>query len=162
MAQGDLGIVLGIVGIVITVVLGLAALPRRRRSAPHWTRPDWKTAPMKVGGQRLPVLTIRWNLRGSSSIQGVSCAVRLPSGAWRECKSPRGSLDPPKDGLFTHVNLVDGETFNATIASPADIGKPVTDLTGRAVKGKYALRIQWVEPEIPSRVRRKEFLHVVR
>lgn len=68
----------------------------------------------------------------------------------------------PKDDLYTYINLLDGRPFNSTITSPNDIGKPVTDLTSQAVKGKYALRIRWVEPERPRRRRQKVFSYTVR
>lgn len=126
MTQGDFGILLAAVGIVLTVVLGLAAL-RRRRAAPHWTPPGWTVGAMKVGTQRLPVATIRWTVRGEGEAQGVECAVRSPSGSWQRCASPSGRLQLPKSDLCAYVNLVDGQPFNTTIASPAGIRAPVTD-----------------------------------
>lgn len=75
---------------------------------------------------------------------------------------PKGQVQLPKDDLCTYVNLLDGQPFNSTIASTADIGRPVMDLTAKAVKGTYTLRIRWVEPERPRRVRQKLFSHHVR
>lgn len=158
--QGDFGIVLGVVGIVITVALGVPAL-RRRRVAPHWTEPHWTVGTMKVRTQRLPVLTARWGVRGSLPIQAVECAVQSPAGKWHVCAWPKGTVQPPQERLYTYVNLLDGKPFNSTIASPADIGKPVQDLTQRAIKGEYQLRITWHEPEKPTRKRQKTFTYLV-
>ena len=75
---------------------------------------------------------------------------------------PKGQLQLPKDDLYTYVNLLNGQPFNSTIASPADIGKSVSDLTAQTVKGTYLLRIRWVEPERPRRARQKVFSYDVR
>ena len=96
-----------------------------------------------------------------NAIQGVECAVRSPTGEWHVCTWPKGRVEPPKGDLYTYVNLLDGKPFNTTITSPADLGKPVKDLTEGAVKGKYQLRIRWFEPEKPTRRRQRIFSYVV-
>lgn len=116
---------------------------------------------MKIRTQRLPVLTVKWGVRGSNAIQGLECAIRAPEGDWQVCAWPRGRLVPPKDDLYTYINLVNGSPFNSTITSPADIGKPVEDFTEKAVKGRYQLRIVWFEPERPRRRRKKLFSYTV-
>jgi hypothetical protein len=160
MDQGDLGIVLAIVGIAATIGLEIPAL-RRRRIALHWTNPVWTLGAMKIRTHRVPVLTVRWGVRGRNAIQGVECAVRSPKSDWRVCALPKGRVEPPKEDLYTYVSLLDGSPFNSTISSPADLGKPVEDLTKSAVKGKYQLRIRWFEPERPARRRQKVFSYVV-
>lgn len=161
MSQGDWGIVLAIAGIVITIGFGAPVL-KRRRFKPSWTQPIWTSTSLKQRTHLLPVLRIEWSVRGTGVLQDVECAVRSPSGTWRTCSSPKGTVSLPRRNLYTYVDLRNGHTFNTTIASPVDHGKPVTDLTGDAVPGKYALRIRWYEPNKPSRRRQTIFTHVVR
>jgi len=158
--QGNWGIVLAIVGIGATMALGIPAL-RRRRVAPHWTEPQWIVGAMKIRTHRVPVLTVRWGVRGQNAIQGVECAVRSPRVDWRVCAWPKGRLEPPREDLYTYVNLLDGNPFNSIVTSPVDLGKPVEDFTGRAVKGKYQLRIRWFEPDKPARRRQRVFSYVI-
>ena len=161
MSQGDWGIVIGIVSVVLTVGFGVLAY-RRRRVKPYWAQPRWTVAAQKHGTFRLPVLTIRWEVRGTGELQGVECAVKPPSGDWQVCSSPKGSISLPRTNMYTYVDLRNGRTFNTTVASPADLGKPVTDLTAEAVPGRYTLRIRWYEPYRPSRQRETTFAHIVR
>ncbi|MCP8999859.1 hypothetical protein NFC73_08960 [Pseudarthrobacter sp. RMG13] len=156
-----LGILLGLVGIAITVALGLPPL-LRRRSVTHWTPPTWNRGTEKIGTTRIPVVTVRWAVRGSNaSIQGVECSVRGPSGKWRQLAAPKGKLDLPKENLYTYINLVDELPFNSVVASPVNIGKPVSDAVALAKKGRYQLRIRWYEDDKPRR-REKVFSYVVR
>ena len=159
-SQGDWGIVIGVVSGVLTVVFGVPVY-RCRKMKPHWTQPTWTVAAQRHGTFRLPVLTIRWEVRGAGELQGVECAVQPPSGDWQVCSTPKGSISLPKSNMYTYVDLRNGRTFNTTIASPADIGKPVTDLTAEAVPGRCSLRIRWYEPHRPSRQRQTTFTHIV-
>lgn len=112
---------------------------------------------MKIGTTRVPILTARWGVHGVKSVNGVECAVRGPSGKWQVCSWPKGTLDLPKDDLYTHINLVTERPFNATSSSPANIGKPVRSILDQAVKGSYELRVRWYESDKPKKVREKVF-----
>jgi hypothetical protein len=80
---------------------------------------------------------------------------------WRRLTWPTGQVDPPKDNLYTYIGLIDGRPFNATVTSLADIRQPAQDLTDQAVKGRYELRIRWVNASRPSRTREKTHSHMV-
>lgn len=130
-----LGIVLGFVGIGATILLGVPPLIRRR-VAPHRTSPSWTLGAMKIGTTRVPVLTVRWAARGTTSIQGVECAVRGPLGKWYQCSTPKGTLDLRNEHLYTYIHLVTQRPFNSTVSSPTDFGKPLNDIVNLAVKGR--------------------------
>lgn len=161
MDQGDWGILLGVVGIALTIIFGVPAY-RRRGTKPHWTQPTWTSSSLKQFTHLLPVLKAQWEVRGTGELQNVECAVQSPSGAWQPCSSPTGTLTLPKRNMYTYIDLRNGHPFNTTIASPVHHGKPVTDLTGDAVTGKYVLRIRWYEPTKPSQQREVTFTHIVR
>lgn len=155
------GILLAFAGIAITVALGLPPL-LRRRSVTHWTPPTWRRGTEKIGTTRIPVVTVRWAVRGSNaSIQIVECSVQGPSGKWRQLAYPKGKLDLPNENLFTHINLVNEMPFNSVVTSPANIGKPVSDAVALAKIGRYQLRIRWHEDD-KRRRREKVFPYVVR
>lgn len=145
MDLATLGILLAVAGIVMTIVLGLPPL-LRRRSVTYWTSPSWTRQTQKIGTRRVPTLAIRWSVRGSkSNIQGVLCATQGPSGEWFTFSHPKGVVNLPKEDLFTYINLLSEKPFNSTITSPSDIGKPVTDAAGKISLGRYKLRICWYE-----------------
>lgn len=159
-SKEDWGIVIGLASIALGLLACWPVL-RRRRAALHWTAPTWKAGPMRVRTKRIPVLTIRWGLLGVGEAQGVECAVRSPKGEWSTCAWPKGTLRPPKENLYTYVNLLTGETFNTQISSPVDFGKPVVDFTDGLVAGEYVLRLRWFEAERPTKQHERTFAHVV-
>lgn len=161
MSQGDWGIVIGLVGVALTVVFGIPVYLRRRHKQ-HWIAPTWTVRAQKQRTSLLPVLEIRWGVRGTGELQEVECAVQAPTGTWQTCSWPSGNIALPRNNLYSYVDLRTGKPFSSTIASAADIGKSISDLTADAVPGKYTLRITWYEPDKPARQRRVTFTHTVR
>lgn len=152
--------VVSIVVTVVGIVVGIMTW-KRRRAALHWTTPSWNSGRSKVGAAVIPTLTPRWQVRGTETIHGVECAVHWPGGPeWRVSSWPGGKVTMNMN-LYVHINMLNGHPFTATISSPADHGKPVTDRTAEAVKGEYRLRIRWHESATPKKQREKIFRHKV-
>lgn len=148
--------VVSIIVTVVGIIVGIMTW-RRRRAALHWTTPLWNVGGTTVGTIVIPMLTPRWQVRGSETIYGVECAVRWPGDAeWRVSSWPRGKVTMNKD-LYVHINMLNGQPFTATVSSPADHGKPITDRRAEAVKGEYGLRIRWYESATPKKQREKFF-----
>lgn len=160
-AEAWWGIGLTVLGILLAVIFW--ARPRSIRSSViHWVRPTWKLGTEMVRTKRIPVLTVRWSLRGIGAIQGLECWTKAPGQDWRKLAHPKGTVTAPKDGFMTHVNLIDGRPFNSVVYSPVDYGKPVTDATGQRVNGTYKLRLDWSDADKPTKRRRVEFKHKVK
>jgi hypothetical protein len=159
---------LSLLGVILTIIFGLVAIILavppllKKRTATHWTQPDWSVQKMKIGNTLAPVLTARWEVRGNSTaVQGVVCDVRGPSGIWRPLSLPKGKVSVPSSGMYTHIHLTTEKPFNTQISSPANGGQPVQSIVEFAKKGRYTLRIRWHENENPKRQHTKSFSYVV-
>lgn len=151
--------IVGIGVTVVAIVLGVMGLLRRRLK-PHWTTPVWMVTRVKVRTAVVPVLRVDWGVRGDAEIHDVLCTVSGPQGNTKDLTAPKGTVQMGKN-FFTYVSLIDGAPFNTLISSPVDIGKPVTSMLDRAVRGRYTLRLRWSEKVLPSKIRERTFFHTV-